>query len=515
MFSQLRSFLRRALTSPPNQSGPAALPPESAAVWIAAVVLGLWVFAYKYLCFIGLETTSDLYAVVQLATSWVRGKFLYDNFFGNQLAVHTFLLSPLLGILAWPFGAYGLFVFLAAAAGLGLAAMVKILRLLRVPADIALLFALLASAMPLAVHVFQDHLYGFHEELLEPILALWLTLFLLRRQWGRSCIVATLLILVKEDAPLLVIVVALIVLCEDWLRSPAGVWRTRLNRPAAVVLTLAVLSIPLLLLLQKSQQTAGALTNLARINPSGGASITNYGGVVTYAVGHLGTWLSSPTVTGWLALTVAGTFGLIFFRPHLLVFGLATTLVAWLVDDKLIWAPRFVQALAFLQIVACLAFSSVWRLRDDARAGDHRHRILGLLLLGTLVLGALLGTRHQLQKVPLTALMYRLAPALPYSPEGRATADQLFALYREQSGRDEPVIASDHLFRYAHDRNLLWYNRLRDRPKAQWILWDLHELPIGELDRYLKTDGATSLADYSVVARADRFVILRRHPGKL
>ena len=514
MFTSAKIYLGKALTGPPNAPAPA--PSRSATVtkWTVAAGLGLWIFGYKMLCFLGLETTSDVYSCVQLATSWIRGDFLYDNFFGNQLATHTFLIAPFLSVLAWPFGAVGLFLAVGLALAATFLALVRLLRLLQVPGDIALIFALIVSAMPLAVHTYQDIVYGFHYELLEPALALWLTYFLLRREWAGSCTTALLLILVKEDAALLVAVVAAIVLSEDWFRADRPNLRTRLNVPAAAALLVAILAVPLLLLLLKSHQVPGAPGNLARLHPLGAPTITNHRELFSYVFGHLDTWLRSAPVLTWLGLSVAGTFGLIAFRPHLLVVGLATTLIAWLVQDDLMWAPRFVQALAFFQITACLAFASVWRLHLHVGAGPTRPTLTGAVL-GLGLLGAVaLGVRYQQTAAPLTGEVYRLRPLFRLSSADRQKADRVFAVYRRESRPDEPVIASDFLFRYAHDRNLLWYNRLRGRPPARWILWDLNDRPLSVLEGFLRADAGSSLTDFEPVAEVDRFVLLKRRAGK-
>jgi hypothetical protein len=62
-------------------------------------------------------------------------------------------------------------------------------------------------------------------------------------------------------------------------------------------------------------------------------------------------------------------------------------------------------------------------------------------------------------------------------------------------------VASPLLFRYAHDRNLFWLDRLKGRPQPIWILQD------GEWNF---TDFGLPAADYVVVGRSGRFVLLKR-----
>ncbi|HEX7631008.1 MAG TPA: hypothetical protein VF388_02660, partial [Lacunisphaera sp.] len=84
---------------------------------------------------------------------------------------------------------------------------------------------------------------------------------------------------------------------------------------------------------------------------------------------------------------------------------------------------------------------------------------------------------------------------------------------------EEPVVASEFLFRYVHDRNFYWYSRLRDRPKAVWLLWDQQANPLANLELHLKTDVGRSLADYELVGQEGRFLLYRawegRAPGSL
>jgi len=473
-----------------------------------AAAVGAWIFAFKMRAFLGLATTSDLYSFVQMSTSWLHGQWLHDNCYGNALAFHTYLLAPLLGIVAYPFGAPGLLFVAALAAALSVIALVEILRLLGAPFRAALAFATLAVIMPLSVHVYQDALYGFHVELLEPVLVLWLTYFLLRRRWTGSLVTAVTLLLIKEDTPLIVAAVGAIVLTEDLVRAGAAAARRRgWNYPALAVAVLAVLALPVLLHVLKTQQGPGAPANLDRLKPVTGASLTSNGALLSYVISQAGTWLRAPTVALWLKISVAATFGLIVLRPHLLVFGVVTTLISWLMQDSLVWAPRFVQALAFFQIAGCLAFASACRLVDDLRRRGGWGGWVAAVFVGALGVGAAHGCWRQLQTVAGAREVYRLSPHLTVKPAERAEADRLFARYRRESRRDEPVIATDYLFRYAHDRNLFWYTRLRDAPRPVWILWDQQAQPLATLWVFLKTDVGIDLSAYELVAREGRFLL--------
>ena len=147
---------------------------------------GAWLLAYKLQCYYALDYTSDIFVFVQLATSWLKGRFLFDNYYGDHRSIHTYFLAPLLALFVKPFGAPGLLIALAAAFSAGFAAAARILRLAGVPLPWAMVGGLLVSFMPLSVHHYQDETYGFHLELLMPAFGLWLGYFLLRRSWWGS-----------------------------------------------------------------------------------------------------------------------------------------------------------------------------------------------------------------------------------------------------------------------------------------------------------------------------------------
>lgn len=330
------------------------------------------------------------------------------------------------------------------------------------------------------------------------------------RRWRGSLALTAVLILFKEDAPLLVIVVAAMILAEDVIRLFGRDPPRRWNWPATVMLVLAAGSVPLLLYFMKTQQVAGVPTNFARLRVAGSIGINNAGALFSYGINNLSPWLKSTTVAGWLALAVPATFGLILVRPHLLVAGVLTTLVAWLVQEDLLWAPRVVQALAFFQLAGGLALASAWQLLRDGRTGTWRARVVAggvILLLGW---GVGWGLWRQVKAVPKTTEVYRLNPILPVSAAEREQADRLFARYRREGKKTDPVIAGRHLLRYAHDRNLFWVDRLAGKPKPVWILWDRQQSPLSWLWAALKTDAGIEPSEYRLVERSGRFLLLKR-----
>lgn len=509
-----KEWLARILASPSPVESPVLTRKEKAVLALLAVAVGGWIFTYKLRDFFGLGTTSDLYQFVQLSTSWLRGRFLYDNYYGDHLSIHTYLFCPILSVLTVPFGAVGLLLALGLAAALAVVATVRILRLLGVPFGLALGYAMAATLMPLSVHVYQDSIYGFHVELLEPCLALWLAYFLLRRHWPGSILLAMVMISIKEDAPLLVVAVAATILAEDLVRSAGARGRRAWNAPAGAVMLLGAVAVPLLLLIIKSRQTGVVSASLSRLHPVGAADgIASFAALISYVTGNFPGWLRSDAVSAWLGIALAATFGFIVLRPHLLVIGLGTTLIAWLMQDPLLWSPRFAQALAFFQLTGCLVFASVCWLahgRPIQAGWDRSARwVLGLATLA----GLGWGLRQQWRAVPKTTEVYRLAPASTIKPAERDKADRLFALYRREGRRDEPVMASPYLFRYAHDRNLLWPHSLVKRPRPVWILWDAKASPLAGLRSSLVMDNGIDLTAYDLKGRADDFLLYRQKAG--
>ena len=204
---------------------------------------------------------------------------------------------------------------------------------------------------------------------------------------------------------------------------------------------------------------------------------------------------------------IVGSFGTILLRPYYLVVGIPTTAVAWLMNrNDLLWAPRFSSAEALLWCITLVGFASI------ARAAPSCSKWTRTAVLTTTIAIVALSASAQLVLVPHVYWAYRLRPASFYSRQDRQEADAVFAHYRREGKPEEPVIASTFLFRYAHDRNLFWLDRLHGRPAPLWILGD-------SADPYVRfrisadmIDSASGIKmeDYTVIDRRGRFVLLRR-----
>jgi hypothetical protein len=476
---------------------------------VVGIFILIWVFALKLKAFYDLGYSSDLFVSVQLARSWLDGRgLLHDNCFGNVLASHTYFLLVPLGLVAKPFGAPGLLFVLAAASGAAYFWAARVLRLLGVTASLALLGAGLVLASPLSVAFYQESFYGFHVDDLTPMLCLILFYFLLRQRIAGSIVAALVVISVKEDAPIAAAMVAIVAGIETWISSSGKSARYRLNWAAVITLFLSVLAIPLLLAISWSQpSTAYALHSVDRLRIVGPGSLSGPGALFIFVASNVGHWLDSSVVREWLWVLIVGSFGTVLLRPCYLVIGIPTTLVAWLRNlNELLWAPRFFPTEATLWCITLVGFALI---AHTVTLATRRTRAI---VLAAAVVIAAVSASAQLALVPQARSAYLLRSASPYSPPERKQADDVFARYRREGKSGEPVIASTMLFRYAHDRNLFWLDRLRGRPAPVWILGDSADnfAPFRITPDAINANSGIRMEDYAVVDRRGRFVLLRK-----
>ena len=439
-----------------------------------AFVFSLLIFLFKMKVFSGLGYSLDLFMQTQVATSWMDGRPFHDNYYGNHLGTHSYLLLPVLGLIAGPLGSPGLLLVLAASGGLALHFAHGILMHLDLPHRAAIFFAVLLVAAPFSIHTLHDWQYGFHVELLEPAIALGLFYALLRDKLKPSLAWGALLISVKEDAPFLAAIVAIIVLVETFLaRHREGVRGSGLlHGPACAVLVLSSVSFPILLLLIKWNASGatqgGAMTRLPLAFDAG---VRDYGGLARFLVAHSFDFLFSHQVRVLLVSLVCASFGALLLRPHFIPLLLPFALVAWLQSDDPLWASRFAPALAAGWCITLLGIASFWH-RTSSRMRHPPTRAKGTTLAFAGILAVALTTAMSLSPAAAALDFYTFTPWTYYTAEERADADELFARYREEGKRAEPVIAHIYLFRYAHDRNLFWFYSVPDGFQPKWILWD-------------------------------------------
>lgn len=480
------------------------------------VVLGLsgvifaWALAYKLICYRDLTYTSDLFQFAQLATTWLRGHFLEDNCYGNHLSIHTYFFSPVLALFVLPLGPAGLLLSLAVAMAAGFAAFAKILRLFGVPLLPACIGATLVTLMPFTVHVYQDHTYGFHPELLLPAGGLWLAYFLLRRNWAGTIACGLGLLAIKEEAPLAVAAIASVVLFEDFVRTLASRpdrgwrrWWPAVNRPALAVLVAAVIALPTLIYILQSQPVTGySEGSFSRAHFKGDYVVKNLPALIVYVPTMFTDWVQSEQAGQWLAAALTVTCGAVLLRPHFLLPGFVTSMVAWLMQDTLLWAPRLAPSLAFFEVAAAIGFASAYHC---AKGGGIRWSRLRSILAGgaagALVTAAIV---WQCGKVTRTGEFYHLQSAAQVSPADRQRADALYRRYEEARRPGEPAIASIFLFRYVAYRALYWADRLTGRPAPVWALLDMGE----------GHTGVAAYNNYELIAQNGRFALFRKsRPG--
>jgi hypothetical protein len=498
---------------------------DNVALGIAVVVV-IGVLALKLKTFYDLGYTSDLFVSVQLSRSWLEGRgLLQDNCFGNALAMHTYFFLAPLGLLAKPFGAPSLLFVLSASVGAAYFWAARLLRLLAVAGPLAVIAAGLVLVSPLSVAFYQEPYFGFHVETLTPVLCLILLYFLLQQRVIPSVLTALVVISVKEDAPIAVALMAIIAEGETWLSSTAKGAQFRHNRLALIVLLLSILATPVLLAISWAQPltispaqsptvppAAYALHSVDRLWIVAPGTLRSPGALFVFIGSNLIGWLGSSVVRQWLWIIIVGSFGLILLRPHYLIFGVLTTLVAWLMKrNDLLWAPRFYLTEALLWCVTLIGLASV------ARAITLDRTWTRVAVLTTAIAVIALCATAQLALVPKARDAYLLRSGGPYSLAEREQADQVFARYRSEAKPEEPVVASPTLFRYAHDRNLFWLDRLRGRPAPIWILSDgtsnygYDDIRVNG-DELLDSRGRFMLCttDYIVVDRRGRFELLRK-----
>ena len=475
-----------------------------------AVFITIWVFALKLKTFYDLGYSGDLFVNVQLARSWLEGRgFLQDNRYGNYLAIHScFFILPL-GLIAKPFGAPGLLFVLAASVGAAYFWATRILRVLGVDGRIAAIAAGVVLISPLSVFFFQEAGHGFEAENLVPALCLMLFYFLLRRRTITSIVTAIAVISVKEDAPIAAAMVAIVAGVETWISSPGEPARSRFNRPAAITLILSVSAIPFLLTISWLQQpTMYSHHSLDRLGIVAPGTLSSPGALFVFVVSNIAHWLGSSVVRQWLWVMIVGTFGTVLLRPYYLVVGVPTTVIAWLMNrNDFMWPYRFFSTETLLWCVTLIGFGSI------ARTVSNGSRTMRPAVLTTAIAIAALSAAAQLALVPWFARgAYLLRSTSFYSPQERQDADAVFARYAREGKPEAPVVASTMLFRYAHDRNLFWLNRLHGRPAPIWILGDSADpyAPFRISSDTINPESGIRLEDYVLLDRRGRFVLFRK-----
>ena len=474
-----------------------------------AMFIAVWVFALKLKTFYNLGYSSDLFTSVQAARSWLEGRgLLQDNCFGNVLVIHTYFLLLPLGLIAKPFGAPGLLFVLAASVGAAYLWATRILRLLGVNGWLAVIAAGVVLISPLSVAFYQELGFGFHVETLAPALCLFLFYSLLQRRMIPSIVTALAIISVKEDAPIASAVVAIVACVETWISSADKRPACRVNWPAALIFLLSVSAIPLLLAISWSQPaTTYAHHSVDRLGIIRPGTLSSPGALFVFIASNATHWLGSSVVRQWLWIMIVGSFGTILLRPYYLIVGLPTTVVAWLMGrNDLLWAPRFFSTEALLWCTTLVGFAAI------ARAAQYCSKWTRTAVLTAVsAIAAFSGFAH-LALAPWACSAYLLRPATFYSRQDREQADAVFARYRREGKPEEPVIASTWLFRYAHDRNLFWLDRLQGRPAPIWILGDSEDVyvPFRISADTINASSGIRMDDYKVIDRRGRFVLLRK-----
>jgi hypothetical protein len=477
---------------------------------IATVLIIVWVFALKLKAFYDLGYSGDLFESVQAARSWLEGKgVLQDNCVGNLLAIHTYFLFLPLGLIAKPFGAPGLLFVLAASVGAVYFSATRILRLLGVDGRVAVIAAAALLISPFSVAFYQAPGHGFQLELVAPSLCLILLYFLFKQRMIPSIVTALAVVSLKEDAPIAAAMVAIVAGVETWISSSGKPARCRFNWLAAMILILSVCAIPLLVAISWSQPpTIHARHSVERLGVLAARNLSGPAALLGFIASNLEHWLGSSVVRQWLWIMFVGTFGLILLRPYYLVIGLPTTVVAWLMNQNdLLWARRFFPTQVLIWCITLVGFASIARVVTSEQRGHRVALFATAIAIVTLSAFAQLALVHPVARGP-----YLLRSTTLYSRRERQQADALFARYRREGKSEEPVVASAGLFRYAHDRNLFWLNRLHGRPAPIWMLGDSADdyAPLRISSDTVNPMSGIHIEDYALIDRRGRFVLLKK-----
>jgi hypothetical protein len=236
-------------------------------------------------------------------------------------------------------------------------------------------------------------------------------------------------------------------------------------------------------------------------------TLSGPGALFVFVACNIVHWLGSSVVLQWLWIMVVGSFGTILLRPYYLIVGVLTTVVAWLMGrNDLLWAPRFFSTEALLWCITLVGFASI------ACAAQYCSKWTQRAVLTSAIVIAALSAFAQLTLVPHVYLAYVPGPGSVYSAQERQQADELFTRYRREGKPEEPVVASTWLFRYAHDRNLFWLDRLHGRPAPIWILGDSadHYPSLRISSDAINPKSGIHMEDYALIDRRGRFVLLRK-----
>jgi Zn-dependent protease with chaperone function len=176
-------------------------------------------------------------------------------------------------------------------------------------------------------------------------------------------------------------------------------------------------------------------------------------------------------------------------------------------QNDLLFARRFFPTQTLLWCITLVGFASIARTLSNSSKQTRTAVLTAAIVIATLAASA------QFFLVPwFVRGAYLLRSTSLYSSSERRHADAVFARYRQEGKPEEPVVASSLLFRYAHDRNFFWLNRLYGRPAPIWILGDSADpyAPFRISTDMISAQSGIRLEDYALVDRRGRFALFRK-----
>lgn len=166
---------------------------------------------------------SDIYSHLQLSNFWLRGELpFHENRYGDNTPLHNYFLNPLLGVITYFTGAYGLFIVHISLI------LIAAIYYYRVTKNKIVLFAFVLG--PFAYWLFDNRPYGFHIELLYFPVSLLLATAMMRKNSIAAILSAMALLWMREDGILVIWSVGTLFLLYSNQKpfSPSVLWFTLL-----------------------------------------------------------------------------------------------------------------------------------------------------------------------------------------------------------------------------------------------------------------------------------------------
>ncbi len=453
---------------------------------IPLLITGLGVLVFfvilKCLHFQRCDYTSDLFTHFQLSHDWLIGKPLfYENCFGFHSKLHNYFIDPLLSPFTWLFGVYGLFVALFGLLAASFAMALKVLDRNDASFGKKLLWLMLFSS-PLSYFILHNEHYGFHvETLLIPLSLLMCAAYLQKSKW--YLLWAALIVLVKEDAVIVLWSCLMIVHLKDWKGKQATV-KQFLRKAAGLTLICSLIFIAGLLWLK--YQNHWEVTRPGEIAAKlRGSSFTGLRDSFLYLILQRGQ-LTLPIV--FIVFLCAGwrfTLGAIVISIPILAANLLAGMMYFSEEASgiqnafsLLWTPRLSMYWAYWLSVVLIAFTclSPVRMLSSRFVGILSLACFGVLLF-VFQIRFLLHCDTVRRFDTLNSMREAFEPAFPNEADWALAAAAIIA---RQLPAHYPVAPVERVFGAFHKQDIVWLNRVDKawyKPRMILASYNKEDLP--------------------------------------